>query len=154
MNTAQNGDQVTVHYTMKTADGAVFYTSEGRPALQFRLGSGEIISGFDQAVTGMKVGEIRQVTVPPDLAFGLRRPERVQHLKLGFVLPNDPARARLSTVTESSDTTLTQDYNHPLAGRDLAFEIRLIDITPAQAAGAPRSRNGTDSLTQDVRDAD
>lgn len=136
MTTAQNGDRVTVKYSLSASGREAFNTSDkGKTPLEFTIGSGEVILGFDQAVRGMAVGESKSVTVPANLAHGRHRPERVMHFDHGApLMPEDHARVSLFTITESSNSSVTQDYNHPLAGKDLQFEITVLEIRPAAPA--------------------
>jgi peptidylprolyl isomerase len=138
---AANGDTVQVNYTGKLADGTVFGTSVGREPVEFKLGAGQMIPGFDKAVLGMKVGEKKTVTVPASEAYGPHRDDLVLEVprerlpsgmtpEVGQVLevpqPNGGTTAVL--VTKVTDTTFTIDTNHPLAGKDLIFEIELVKI--------------------------
>ena len=138
---AKAGDLVAVHYTGTLDDGTVFDTSrEGEP-IEFELGSGVVIGGFEEAVTGMSVGESRQVSIPPEEAYGEQRddlklgvprdqlppgmePEVGQMLALQ-VTPDQQAVARIAVVGE---TEVTLDLNHPLAGQTLNFDIELVEI--------------------------
>lgn len=140
MAQAKKGDTVRVHYTGKLDDQEVFDSSEGRDPLEFTLGTGQVIPGFDQAVEGMIVGEERSVTIPADEAYGPRRenmtatvprdqfppgvePEVGQQLQM-----NADGQAIPVRVTEVSAETVTLDANHPLAGQDLTFELELVEI--------------------------
>lgn len=138
---AKEGDVVAVHYTGKLEDGTVFDTSrEGEP-IEFELGSGAVIGGFERGVAGMEVGEEREVRVAPEDAYGVRRdelqvdvprsqlppgfePEAGQMLALQ-VAPGQQAVARIKDVGEES---ITLDLNHPLAGQTLVFDIELVGI--------------------------
>lgn len=140
MQAAKTGDRVRVHYRGTLDDGSVFDDSEGREPLEFTIGSGQVIPGFDRAVTGMNVGDARTVTIPAGEAYGARRDELVLSVPRGN-LPDDmdPVvgdRLQLSqegqsfvvTVTDVSADAITLDANHPLAGQDLTFELQLVDI--------------------------
>jgi len=138
---AGNGDTVQVNYTGKLADGTVFDSSVGREPLEFTLGAAQVIPGFEKAVFGMKVGEKKTVTIPVDEAYGPRRDDMVGELPREK-LPSDLApevgqqliMARpdggktIGTIISVSDNTVTIDANHPLAGKDLTFEIELVKI--------------------------
>ena len=141
---AKEGDTVKVHYTGKLDDGTVFDTSDERAPLEFTIGSGQIISGFEKAVVGMEPGEIKTTTIPPEEAYGPRRddmtltvereqfpeeivPEPGQQLQV----QQPDGRAAIVTVSEVSGSTVTLDANHPLAGRPLTFDIRLVDVVSA-----------------------
>ena len=140
---AKIGDRVTVRYTLKTTTGELLDTTEGRSPLQFTLGSGEFISGFDQAVVGMQPGEIKRGAIPPSLAHGDHRAARVRPIKkLGERFESPPPagfpaadahnadRVSLFVVTKLPDSSAARDYNHPLAGKALAFEIELLAVSP------------------------
>jgi FKBP-type peptidyl-prolyl cis-trans isomerase 2 len=141
---AKEGDTVKVHYTGKLDDGTVFDTSDERAPLEFTIGSGQIISGFEKAVVGMEPGEIKTTTIPPEEAYGPRRddmtltvereqfpeeivPEPGQQLQV----QQPDGKAAIVTVSEVSGSTVTLDANHPLAGRPLTFDIRLVDVVSA-----------------------
>ena len=139
--TAKSGDSVHVHYIGKRTDGSVFDNSRQREEpLEFTLGAGQVIPGFDQAVEGMEVGEVREVRIEPDDAYGERRDDLLMEIDREHV-PEDvdvtagtrlqlqrDGRAIPVTVTEVGDETLTLDANHPLAGEELAFEIELVQV--------------------------
>ena len=141
MAQAKSGDSVRVHYTGKFADGEVFDSSVGKDTLQFVIGAGQLIAGFDRAVVGMQPGEAKTVTFGPEEGYG------VQQENLVFMVERHTLPAQLSpqvgqryqirqgdgstmavTVTAVSEENITLDANHPLAGRDLTFEIQLVEI--------------------------
>ncbi len=141
MTVAGNGSTVKIHYTGTLGDGSVFDTSEGREPLEFTLGSGQVIAGFDEAVTGMAVGEKKKVTIPVEKAYGPRNEELViaapkQHVpadispeigqKLQMGGPN--GELIVVTVTDITDTHVVLDANPPLAGQDLTFAIELVAV--------------------------
>ncbi|MEM8530224.1 MAG: peptidylprolyl isomerase [Chloroflexota bacterium] len=141
MPKAQNGDTVVVHYTGKHADSTVFDSSQDRDPLTFTLGKGELISGFEQAVLGMEPGESRTTTIPAEQAYGQHEPNLITEVSRDQ-LPSDleiavgqslqlqhPDGMTIPvSVTEISETSVTLDANHPLAGQDLTFEIQLVAI--------------------------
>jgi len=141
MAQAKQGDIVQIHYTGKLDDGTVFDTSRERHPLRFTIGKGQVIAGFDQAVTGMNTGETKTTRIPVELAYGPRRDDMVVTINRSQ-LPADLAvqvgqrlemtqtddKVILVTVTNATDSTLTLDANHPLAGKALTFEIELIGI--------------------------
>lgn len=141
MAQAQLGDTVQVHYTGKLPDGTSFDSSLQRDPLQFTLGQGEIIPGFEQAVVGMAPGESKTETVPSDQAYGPHRPEMVVAVDREQ-LPSDlqptvgqqlqmrkqDGTAVPVVVSDISDSQVTLDANHPLAGQDLIFDITLVAI--------------------------
>jgi FKBP-type peptidyl-prolyl cis-trans isomerase 2 len=141
MSRAKNGDTVRVHYTGKLENGEVFATSEDGQPLEFTVGSGKVIPGFEKSIIDMESGDTRTVTVPPEEGFGERCEELVvdvQRSKLpeevepavGEQLKSHDASGNVMTmiVTDVDEDTVTLDANHPLAGRTLTFTIELIDI--------------------------
>lgn len=141
MTQASQGDTVNIHYTGKLEDGTVFDTSRSRHPLQFTIGKGQVIAGFEQAVIGMNLGESKTTTIPVEQAYGQRRQDRIVTVQRDQLPPDlNPAvgqrleltqmddQTLLVTVTAMTDTTLTLDANHPLAGKDLTFDIELIKI--------------------------
>jgi len=136
------GDSVQVHYTGSLNDGTVFDSSLDREPLTFVIGDGTIISGFDAAVTGMEVGETKTFTIPAAEAYGdyqedlvvvLGRDEVAEELEVGQQVPLRNVTSGETvyfTVIAISDTEVTLDANHPLAGQDLTFEVELVAINP------------------------
>lgn len=141
MAQAKPGDTVKVHYTGKLEDGTAFDTSIGYDPLQFTIGENQVISGFEDAVVGMNPGESKTVKVPADKAYGPHREEMVVEVSRNQ-LPADlkpevgqqlqsrqpDGRTFVVTVTDVSESSVTLDANHPLAGKDLIFDIQLIEI--------------------------
>jgi peptidylprolyl isomerase len=138
---AHVGDTVQVHYTGTLEDGTVFDTSVGREPLGFTLGAGQMIPGFEQGVLGMKLGESKTVTIPPEQAYGPYYEDRVWVVdraqlppglepEVGQQLQAGDAQGQsiIVTVTDVSETTITVDANHRLAGKTLIFEIQLVSI--------------------------
>jgi len=140
MTQAAAGNTVRVHYTGRLSDGTVFDSSQGRDPLEFTLGSGQVIPGFDEAVTGMAVGDSATVTIEPENAYGERREEMVQNvprndipaeieLSVGMQLQaSGPQGQMIVTVMELSDDVVRLDANHPLAGKALTFDLELVEI--------------------------
>lgn len=141
MAQAKSGDTVRVHYTGTFDDGTVFDTSIEREPLQFTVGAGMVIAGFDNAVTGMEPGQKKTVNIPAEQAYGPRSEELVaeigrdrlpadleieigQQLQVGLA-DGDQA---VVMIVDVSETTVTLDANHPMAGMDLNFELELIEI--------------------------
>ena len=143
---AKTGDTVKVHYTGKLADGTVFDTSAGSEPLEFTLGQGKVITGFEEAVLGMQVGESKTVIIPVDEAYGPRRDDMILEVsrdelpddlepEVGMQLQSSQPDGSviIFTITEVSDTTIKVDGNHPLAGQDLTFVIELVEIGESQS---------------------
>ena len=138
---AKAGDTVQVHYTGKFDDGSVFDSSAGREPLEFTVGSGQVIPGFEQAVEGMAVGQTKTVTIPAAEAYGDRVAEAVLQVpreqlppdlepEVGqrLVMQSHDGRQIPIVVVEVTEDSITIDANHPLAGRDLTFEIELVSV--------------------------
>ena len=138
---AEDGNTVKVHYTGKLEDGTVFDTSVEREPLEFTLGEGMVIPGFEEAVRNLKVGETKVITIPADEAYGQYRDDLVMTIErsqlpkdlepeVGQRLPMQQVdgRAVIVVVSDVTETTITVDANHPLAGKDLTFEIELVEI--------------------------
>jgi len=141
MSEAKNGDTVRVHYTGTLTDGSQFDTSAGREPLEFTIGSGQIIPGLEKEIEGMKVGDKSTVTVPAAEAYGPHQPEGVQEVPRSNIPTNinlavgtqlqgmtPDGRQMNLTVTGLTDETVTLDANHPLAGKDLVFDVELVEI--------------------------
>jgi FKBP-type peptidyl-prolyl cis-trans isomerase 2 len=142
MSKAQSGDTVKVHYKGTLSDGQLFDSSEGREPLQFLLGSGQVIKGFDDGVTGMLIGEKKTIQIPSEEAYGpideelLIAFDRSQipaeiPLDLGITLnmhQEGTGQAMPVIVREVREDVVILDANHPLAGQDLTFELELVAI--------------------------
>lgn len=141
MTAAQQGNTVKVHYTGKLEDGSVFDSSLQRDPLEFKIGEGQIIPGFEKAVVGMETGQNKTVQIEPDDGYGPRHEEMVQvvdrsqipsniSLEIGAQLQaNHPEGGPIIlTVTDLTEADVTLDANHPLAGRNLTFEIEVVAI--------------------------
>lgn len=136
----EHGDTVKVHYRGTLSDGTEFDSSEGSEPLEFTVGAGEVIPGFDSAVRELDtVGDKKTVTIPAEDAYGERMEEAHQQIPLeafperpqaGWVVElNTPEGQQVqAVVAEVGETTATIDFNHPLAGEDLTFEIELVDV--------------------------
>jgi len=138
---AKSGDTVRVDYTGTLDDGEVFDSSVGKDPLEFTIGENQVIPGFEQAVIGMKIGESKTVKIPEDEAYGPyyedmvlvvsrdklppgMNPQIGQWLDLG----QPGGQAIPARVIDVSESTVTLDANHPMAGKDLTFEIQLVEI--------------------------
>ncbi len=138
---AKIGDTVRVHYTGRLEDGTVFDSSLGSEPLQFTIGDGRLIEGFEESVIGMNVGESKTVNIPPEKAYGPYHDELVAiigrdrfpedlDLEVGqqLQLRQEDGHVILVTVVDITEQNVTLDANHPLAGRNLIFDIQLVDI--------------------------
>lgn len=134
-------DTVKVHYTGTLSNGQVFDTSEGKEPLEFTLGQGQIIPGFESAVIGMEVEEQKTVNIPSDQAFGQRVPELIQEVpkadlpeeikpEVGMQLMSQTPDGQQTplVITEVKEETIIVDANHPLAGQDLTFDFTVVAI--------------------------
>lgn len=141
MAQAKKGDKVKVHYTGKLDNGTVFDSSAGRDPLEFAIGGGQMIPGFDKAVVDMSVGESKTIRIPPKEAYGRRDENRVlrvprSQLPEGFApqvgeqmqIQPPGGRPMMVKVIQVSEKQVTMDGNHPLAGQALTFEIQLVEI--------------------------
>jgi len=144
MTEIKNGDVVRIHYTGKFTDGTPFDSSDGREPLEFKMGAGQIIPGLERSIEGMDVGDKETVTVPAADAYGPRDDAQVQAIPrtaipdgvdvdVGSRLQANTADGRTVnlTVVDLDDSSVTVDANHPLAGRDLVFDIEIIDVKAA-----------------------
>lgn len=142
MSQAKHGDKVKVHYVGTLTDGTLFDSSQGSDPLEFTIGGGNVIPGFDNALIGMSAGDSKTVTIPADEAYGQRQehmtrdvprtaiPDEIE-LAEGIVLhAQGPEGQTLSfTVDSFDDETVKIDGNHPLAGKDLTFALELVAIS-------------------------
>jgi peptidylprolyl isomerase len=141
MQQVKSGDKVKVHYHGKLTSGETFDSSEGRQPLEFEVGSGMVIKGFDDGVTGMKVGEKKTLNIPSHEAYGEKNPDYIieypktqfpadMQLELGMplVMSNAGGQQFQVKVTEIKDEVIVLDANHPLAGEELIFDIELVEI--------------------------
>lgn len=141
MSEAKSGDTVRIHYTGTLDDGSVFDSSRQRDPLEFTLGAGQVIPGFDAAVTGMNVGDTKTTTIPPENAYGPHNPEGLQPFPKDkfpedmeiapgtrLQLQTPEGQPMMVTVAEVNEEEVILDANHPLAGKDLTFEVELVEI--------------------------
>jgi peptidylprolyl isomerase len=149
MAQAKEGDKVKVHYTGRLEGGEVFDSSEcsedecgcDTGPMEFTIGEGSVIPGFEEAIIGMSPGESKTVTIPVDDAYGQRieemiavveranlPPDMTPELGMRLEVTQEDGQVFPVVITEVTDTQVTIDANHPLAGRDLTFDIRLVEI--------------------------
>lgn len=155
MSQVKKGQFVQVHYTGRLEDGSIFDSSEGRQPLEFQAGGGQVIPGFDQAVVGMTLNDEKKINIAVDDAYGPERDDlrkdfpasmlEGQEVKEGqnlwFNTPNGPIQGKVLGVDAEN---FTVDFNHPLAGKNLEFDIKLVGISdqPTQASGCACSSGG------------
>lgn len=141
MQGVKNGDTIKIHYKGRLADGTVFDSSEGRAPLEFTVGSGMVIPGFDAGVQGMSVGDKKTIHIPAAEAYG----EKQEHLVMEFpkdqfppdlkpeagmqlTMSDNRGQAIPVVITEVKDDVVLLDANHQLAGKDLIFDLELVEI--------------------------
>ncbi|KAA9356807.1 MULTISPECIES: FKBP-type peptidyl-prolyl cis-trans isomerase [Larkinella] len=146
MAEAKAGDTVQVHYTGRKNDGTVFDSSSGRSPLQFQVGSGMVIRGFDEGVKGMEIGQAKTVRIPVEDAYGPSSEDMIFEfdrslipddieLEIGLTLnmhQDGNPQAVPVVVRNVTATSVTLDANHPLAGEELIFDIELVGINPSK----------------------
>lgn len=141
MQQVKSGDTVNVHYHGKLTDGSTFDSSEGREPLQFTVGQGQVIKGFDDALVDMKVGDKKTVQIPVNDAYGERRDDMLMEYPKNDFPPDMKPEAGMQlqmsdnqgnvfpvVIAEVLEDAVVLDANHPLAGQDLVFEIELVSI--------------------------
>jgi len=142
MAQAKNGDMVRVHYKGTLKDGKVFDSSQGREPLEFTLGEGQVIPGFEEGVAGMSPGDKKTIRIPADQAYGEHHKELVLEVgrdqlppdlnpQVGQQLQSQQPDGDVITfrVTEVNDKSVKLDANHPLAGEELTFDVELVEIS-------------------------
>ena len=138
---ATTGDTVLFHYTGSLRDGTVFDSSSGRDPLRVTLGSGQVIRGVDDALTGMAPGQEKTVTIAAEEAYGPHRPELLHEVERAAIPPevdleigqqlegrDTSGQSLRLNVVDVADNLVTLDANHPLAGQDLRFDLQLVEI--------------------------
>jgi len=140
MPQAKNGDAVKVHYTGTLSDGTVFDSSDGRDPIAFEIGKGEVIPGFETGVTGMSVGEKKNVTIPAAEAYGERDERLVVEMERSQLPPNvEPEIGQQYQLNQGEQEFIVEvcavtpdsvslDANHPMAGKDLTFALELMEL--------------------------
>jgi len=144
MQQVKKGDTVKVHYHGKLTNGSTFDSSEGREPLEFEVGGGMVIPGFDDGVTGMAIGEKKTATIPADQAYGPKQEEMVMEFpkdrfpedmvpEVGMQLnmSNGSGQNFPVVIVEIRETSVVLDANHPLAGETLIFDLELVAINGA-----------------------
>ena len=146
MQQVKNGDTVKVHYQGRLTDSTVFDSSEGREPLEFEVGAGQVIKGFEDGVLGMEVGQKRTIEIPVEEAYGEADPQMLMEFPIDR-LPKDlkPEVGMQLTmrdnagnpipviVAEVKDDAIIIDGNHPLAGEDLVFDLELVEIVGSKS---------------------
>jgi FKBP-type peptidyl-prolyl cis-trans isomerase 2 len=143
MQQAQNGDKVRVHYHGKLRTGETFDSSDGRDPLEFTVGSGQVIRGFEEGVRGMQVGDKKTVEIDVENAYGAKSQEMIiefpksqfpqdMNPEVGsqLMMSNGSGQSFPVTIAEVREESVLLDANHPLAGQDLIFDIELVEIVP------------------------
>jgi FKBP-type peptidyl-prolyl cis-trans isomerase 2 len=143
MQQVKSGDKVKVHYHGKLRSGETFDSSQGREPLEFTVGSGQVIKGFDQGVMGMQVGDKRTIEIGVQDAYGTKQDEMIIEFPrnqfppdmkpeagMQLMMNNGSGQSFPVTVTEVREESVILDANHPLAGQDLIFDIELVEIVP------------------------
>ena len=143
MQQVKKGDTIQVHYHGTLTDGSIFDTSTGRDPLEFEVGGGMVIEGFDNGVVGMAIGEKRTVQIPADQAYGPKNDDMVMEFPIdrfpADLVPEVGMQLNMSNnqgeqfpvvIVEVADEHVLLDANHPLAGKDLIFDLELVSITP------------------------
>jgi peptidylprolyl isomerase len=141
MQQVKNGDKVRVHYHGKLRNGEIFDSSNGRDPLEFTVGSGQVIKGFDNGVMGMQVGDKRTVEITVDDAYGQKSEEMVvefpknqfppdlnPEVGMQLMMNNGSGQSFPVTVADVREESVILDANHPLSGQDLIFDIELVEI--------------------------
>ncbi|MBT3865723.1 peptidylprolyl isomerase [Candidatus Woesearchaeota archaeon] len=137
----EKGSKIKLHYKGTLEDGTVFDSSEGKDPLEFEVGAGAVIAGFDEGVIGMKKGEKKTINIPADKAYGQYDEKRMgeypkanvpkdMELKVGakMFLQSPDGGVALATIKEIKDDVVVLDLNHPLAGKNLTFEVEIIEV--------------------------
>lgn len=145
MQKVKSGDRIKVHYHGRLTNGETFDKSEGREPLEFEVGTGMVIKGFDDGVTGMAVGEKKTINIPADEAYGPRNPEMIiempkdrfpkdMEVEVGMPLSMSDGQGQQFQVVvdEVREDAVILDANHPLAGEDLIFDLELVEIVGAK----------------------
>lgn len=141
MSQVKQNDTVRVHYTGKLTDGQIFDSSLEREPIEFTMGQGQLIPGFEKGLLDMKVNEKKTIEIPSEEAYGAPREELVQEVDknqlpdeikpepgMGLVSKSPDGREMNLVVKEVKEDTIVVDGNHPLAGKDLIFDLEVVEI--------------------------
>ena len=141
MSLVKENATVKVHYTGKLADGQVFDSSEGKEPIEFTLGQGQLIPGFEKGLINMKLNEKKTINIPKDEAYGDSREDLIQEVQkselpdeikpevgMGLVSKSQDGREMNLLVAEVKEDSIVVDGNHPLAGKDLVFDLEVVEI--------------------------
>ncbi len=141
MQQVKNGDKVRVHYHGKLTNGETFDSSNGCEPLEFEVGSGKVIKGFDAGVTGMKVGEKKSINIPVDEAYGPLNPAMMieypktqfpkdmpLELEMPLIMSSASGEQIEVKISEIKEEVIILNANHPLAGKELIFDLELVEI--------------------------
>jgi len=162
MDKVESGLYVQVEYKGALTDGNVFDSSEGRLPLEVQMGCGQLIKGFEDALMGMQLNEKKTITLPPEEAYGHRDEEQQRSFSRAEVPPqmnpqvgqtvalSGPSGQQVpGTITEITNEAITVDLNHPLAGKTLVFDIKVVGITQEPTQMAPTCGCSCDSGASD-----
>ena len=141
MSQVKKNDTVKVHYTGKLAGGQIFDSSEGKDPIEFTLGEGQLIPGFENGLIDMKLNEKKTINIPKEEAYGEPREELIQEVEksqlppeiapevgMGLVSKGPDGREMNLLVAEVKENSIVVDGNHPLAGKDLIFDLEVVEI--------------------------
>ncbi|MGE5521177.1 MAG: FKBP-type peptidyl-prolyl cis-trans isomerase [Candidatus Dadabacteria bacterium] len=143
MQQAKDGDKVKVHYHGTLKNGETFDSSQGREPLEFTVGGGQVIKGFDQGVKGMQVGDKKKVEIDAQDAYGHKDdkniiefpkaqfpPDMTPEVGMQLMLSSGEGQQFPVTIVDVKEDSVVLDANHPLAGQDLIFDIEMVEIKP------------------------
>ena len=158
--TVRDGMRVSLEYTLKDENGKLIESNKGQPPLVYTHGAQEMIPGLERELAGMRVGASKHVTVKPQDAYGLVDYNKFKEvpksqipasgMKAGAELarPDDQGRMRMFKVHEVREDTVVLDLNHPMAGKTLVFDVKIVDIQPSRAAASPSTPQPPKKSTQ------
>ena len=138
--TIKEGSKVTLHYTGTLDDGSVFDSSEGRDPLTFTVGQHEVICGFEEGVAGLNAGEEKTIDITPEHGYGPKHEQMVQKVPKELFKDFSPEKGQqiglmskegqqmMATVIDADDKMVTLDLNHPLAGKNLHFQVKIVAV--------------------------